>query len=123
LGSGGDHLDGPLVNHDGLLWCGQQIAHSPSWRAQALDRVHYVGRLVEKGLSQVGRPGEVIIQHPERGGIPRQGLEAIVPRLGIHRVYISALTQITVGQNDLRGQRRRRQELRQQWVRVKCDGR
>jgi hypothetical protein len=103
LGSGGDNLDGPLVNHDGLLWCGQQIAHSPSWRAQALDRVHYVGRLVEKSLSQIGRPGEVIIQHPKCGGIPRQGFEAIVPRLRIHLVHVPALTQITVGQNDLCG--------------------
>jgi len=123
LRSGRDNLDDPTVNHYGLLWCGKQVAHGLGLRAQALDRVHNVGWLVEKGLSQVGRPSEVFIQHPERGGIPCQGLQAIVPWLEIHLVQIPTFTQITVGQDDLRGQGRRRQEFRQQWVRVKRDGR
>jgi hypothetical protein len=113
LRSGGDDLDDPIVNQDRLLGCRYEIPQGPGLSAQALDRVHDFCRLVEKSLSQVGRPGEVIIEHPERGGIPGQGLKAIVPGLGIYLVHISALAQVAVGQNDLRGQRGCRQELRQ----------
>src|ERR1017187_1440485 len=91
-----------VINHL-LLRRGLQVADIISRRAQPLDGIHYILLLIEKSLSQVRRPIQVIIHPFQNTWVSSQGLDAGVPRLLVNLVGVAAVADITVGQHDLRG--------------------
>jgi hypothetical protein len=72
-----------LVGH-GLLRCAFQISGFLRLTAHELNRVGNIRRLVQIGIAQSGRPGEVLIHIREHGRELRQGLDARVPILFVN---------------------------------------
>ncbi len=107
-----------VINHL-LLRRGLQVADVVSRRAQALDGIHHVRLLIEKGLSQLSRPIQIIIHPFQHIWVSGQRLDAGVPGLLVNLIGVAAAADITVGQHDLGGQGGRRQDLGNQRVGIK----
>ena len=82
-----DHvgLSGHDANHVGLgddllLRRVDERAGGASLGAEALHRLHHLGRLFDKRLAELFGPVEVFIHPGEHGGIMREGFHALVPR-------------------------------------------
>ena len=69
-----------------LLRRGDEIAHVASHVAQALDRHHHVGGLVDVGLTQGSGPVDLVGHHGDHRGIVGDGLDADIPRLIVDAV-------------------------------------
>jgi hypothetical protein len=87
-----------------------------------LDGIHDILLLVEKSLTHIGSPRQIFVQPGENGGIMNQRLDAGIPRLRGGGIHIPALGDVTIGQDDLRGQGGGSENLRQQRIRIEGDG-
>src|SRR5579859_4903246 len=89
--------------------------------AQALNRLHHIGRLVDIGLPDGGGPVELLVHHVEDFGIVGDGLDADVPRL-IVNVLLAIGTHPAVRIVDLIDEGCGGQDLREQRLGVQRDG-
>ncbi len=80
----GGLLDDRVGDDDHLLRSGFEHAGGIRLGAQGLDGVHQLLLLVEERLTQIHRPGELIIHRLDHGGELRQGLHVVIPRLSVH---------------------------------------
>ncbi len=110
------------VSNHLLLRCGLKVANFRSRRAQPLDGNHHILLLINKSLSQIRRPIQVVIHPFQNSWVAGQSLDAGVPRLLANLAGVAASADITVGQHDLRGQRGRRQDLGNQRVGIERNG-
>ena len=123
LGVGRLDFDGSIVGDDVFLRSARrQIPLGLGLGAEALDGIHDILLLVKKSHADLGGPSQVVIQPFEDGGVMRQALDAGVPRLLVGGVDVAALADVTVGQDDLRGQGGGGENLSQQRIGIKGDG-
>jgi len=81
---------------DFLLGAGFQRAFAFSFRAHALDCIHYVGLLGQERVPEIGRPLNVARQPLNHIRKRRHRLNARVPRLFGHRVGQRLVFQVFV---------------------------
>jgi hypothetical protein len=81
VGFGRNDANVTLLLDDPLLRSIDQGACCSGLRAQRLNRIHNVGRLIQKDLSELSRPLEILIHPFDDLGIPGQRPDALVPWL------------------------------------------
>ncbi len=117
------------LDADLLLLGGDQLLVVIGLGAQALDRIHHIGLLREKGVAELLGPVELVAHHGEDVGGAGQRLDAIVPALLVHlrlqRIALEALAlfQPAVGLHDLQRIGRGSQHVRKQFVGIEGDRR
>jgi hypothetical protein len=108
---------------------GFQLAGFLSFLTHALHRIHDRTFLCEEGVAQVGSPLNVVCQalrHVRQSG---QGLHTGVPRLLLHGISEGLVLQSLIlckpllKLNDFERISGCRQDLGQQWIWIKGDGR
>ncbi len=99
-----------------------EVARRERALAQALDRVHHVGLLLEEGLAQVLGPVEPLAHHPDHARERDQRLDARIPVLVLDRAHRLVALKPRVALrparrlDHLEGIGRSHQDLRQQRV-------
>ncbi len=112
-----------------LLLARFQVTGRVSTRAQPLHGIEHVLLLGKEGIAQITRPIEFVIHHLERLRNRRQGLDARIPRLLLHRVIERLTVDCGIGLRPARSldnlQRisRSHQDLRKQGIGIKGDRR
>ena len=96
---------GGRIVHHGLLRSAHQVSERLGLGSQCLDGIHHIGRLVRKGVPQLGGPGQIFIQPCEGVGIVGEGLYARIPRLAVHSIGTATRSDEAVGKDDVRWHR------------------
>jgi hypothetical protein len=81
VGFGGDDPNVALLFDDPLLRTIDQGSRCPRLRAQRLNRSHHISRLIQKDLSKLSCPLQVLVHPLDDLGIAGQRPDALVPRL------------------------------------------
>jgi hypothetical protein len=101
VGFGRNHTNAALLFDDPLLRGIDQRARCSGLGAQRLNRVHHVGRSIQKHFSELSRPLEILIHPFDNLGIAGQRLNALVPWLVVDLSYISACGKKTCREDDI----------------------
>lgn len=118
---GRQDFDIAVIIDDLLLRGGLQVAQVIGGHAEALDGIHDVLLLILEGLAKLRGPIQVIVHPFQNIRIMRERNDALVEGLGVHLAGVAAVVDITVGHNDLGGQRCGRQQHSHQGVGIECN--
>jgi hypothetical protein len=106
---------------DALLRGIDQRARRSRLCAQRLDRIHDVGRLIQKDLSELSRPLQILIHPFDNLGVPGQGPDAFVPWLVVDLSWGAACGKKTCRQDNIGRDCRCRQNNCDESVRIQSD--
>jgi hypothetical protein len=91
-------------------------------RAQALNRLHHVDRLLDEGFPDLLGPLQVLVHPLQNIRVMREGLDTLVPRAVFDLGTFGAVgAQLASGQDHIRRNGGGRQDQRNQGVRVERD--
>jgi hypothetical protein len=111
------------VRHsDDLLLRGLEISGLLGFGPQRLNCIHYILRLVDKGLAQLSCPIQVCIHLGNHLGELGDLLHIVIPRLVIHLGNVIRVLYKSRRLNDFQGISRRREDNCDQRIRVQCYG-
>src|SRR5262249_42873857 len=86
----GKNFNLPIIIHNLLLRGGLQVADIGGIAAKTLDGIHHILLLVEKSLSEIRGPVEILVHPLQHGWIAGHGLDTRVPWLLIDQIWITA---------------------------------
>lgn len=101
LGLGRHDADVAFLLDDALLRGIDQRARRSCLCAERLDRIHDVGRLIQKDLSELSRPLQILIHPLDNLGVAGQGPDAFVPWLVVDLSWVAACGKKACRQDDI----------------------
>jgi hypothetical protein len=113
-----DYANVALLFDDSLLRRIDQGARYSRPSAQRLNRVHNVRRLIQKDLSDLGRPLQVLVHPLDDVGIAGQGPNTLVPWLIIDLSWVAICGKKACRQDNIGRNRRCRQNYCDERVRI-----
>ena len=119
---GREDFDASVVNNNIILRGGLQVPQCLGLGTEPLNGSHYVRLLVEKRLPQGCGPSQVIVHPFENGRVSGKRSNARIPGLLVNQIRVAATVDVPIRQDYFGGQGRRREDLRNQRVRVKRNG-
>jgi hypothetical protein len=119
IGFGGDHANVALLFDDPLLRSIDQGSRCSRLGAQRLNRIHDVSRLIQKDLSKLSRPFQILVHPLDDVGIAGQGPDALIPWLVINLSQIAVCGKKACRQDNIGRNCRCRQNYGNQSVRIK----
>jgi len=111
------------LDDDVLLRIAAENPGSFRLKAETLNRPLHVRPLHHIRLSDGGNPLRVLGHHLKHAGVMRKCLDADIPGLRFNQTFVHSSAKHELGMRDLICETRSRQELGQQRIRIKRDGR
>jgi len=121
---GGNDANDIRFRHDLLLRRVDQSPGSSRLIAQFLNRLHDLDGLNEECFADLLGPRQVLVEPQQNLGKVRERLHAFVPAAVFDlRAIVGGVAELSGGEDDVRWNRGRGQEQRDEGVRIKCDRR